>query len=193
MKKIIIIAAPSGSGKTSIVRRLLQDCPDLAFSISATTRAPRGQEQHGVDYYFISVEDFETKIKNNEFLEWEMVYQGKYYGTLRSEIDRIYEEGKVPLLDIDVQGAVRLKKEYPERVTAIFVQAPSLAILEERLRKRGTDTEEVIQERVEKAEYEMGFAQSFDYIVVNGVLDEAITETKKILNQVFAPRVLFNL
>lgn len=191
MNKIIIIAAPSGSGKTSIVRRLLAECPELEFSISATTREPRGQEAHGIDYYFISVSQFEEKIQNNEFLEWEMVYHGKYYGTLRAEIDRIYASGKIPLLDIDVQGAVRLKKEYPERVCSVFVQAPSLEILEQRLKLRGTDTEEVIQERVQKAAYEATFIEEFDYVVVNDVLDEAVAQTKAILNKIFAPRILF--
>lgn len=191
MKKIIIIAAPSGSGKTSIVRRLLAECPDLEFSISATTREPRGQEAHGIDYYFISIPSFEEKIKNDEFLEWEMVYHGKYYGTLRAEIDRIYASDKIPLLDIDVQGAVRLKKEYPDRVYSIFVQAPSLEVLRKRLVLRGTDTEEVINERVQKAEYETTFVEEFDDVVVNDVLDEAVAQTKEFLNRIFAPRVLF--
>lgn len=193
MDKIIIFAAPSGSGKTTIVGQLLKDCPQLAFSISATTRLPRGKEEHGRDYYFISVSEFEAQIREDAFLEWEMVYEGKYYGTLKSEIERITRTGKVPVLDIDVVGAVRLKKQYPEHVYALFIKAPSKEVLAQRLRGRGTDSEEVIQERLEKAQYEMGFEPHFDRTVINDDVETAVQDAKKILNELFPANRLFLL
>lgn len=191
MERIIIFAAPSGSGKTTIVSRLLRDTQLLSFSISATTRQPRGTEKYGVDYYFISVSDFESKIQEQAFLEWEMVYEGKYYGTLISEIDRISVSGSIPILDIDVVGATRLKEAYPDNVHAIFIKAPNMEVLEQRLIGRGTESEMVIQERLEKARYEMSFEPLFDHTIINADLDSAIREAKEILQSLSPDRKLF--
>src|SRR3954447_23321096 len=138
---IIIITAPSGAGKTSITRYLLNKYPSLAFSVSATTRKLRGAEQHGIDYYFIPVEEFKHKIQHNEFVEWEMVYEGKYYGTLKSELQRIWDMKKVPLLDIDIKGAIHVQQQYPQNCLTIFVEPPSVDELKKRLLLRGTETE----------------------------------------------------
>ena len=143
--KLILITAPSSAGKTSIVNYLLKKYPQLAFSVSATTRRPRDNEKDGADYYFISEEEFKEKIHHKEFLEWEMVYQGKYYGTLKSEIKRIWSEKKVPVLDIDVQGAIHVQQQYPVNTISVFIQAPSLEELRNRLQSRGSETEESIQ------------------------------------------------
>lgn len=171
--KIIIITAPSGAGKTSITHYLLQQFPILAFSISATTRAPRGSERHGVEYYFLSEADFKQHIQAGDFLEWEMVYEGKYYGTLKSEIDRIWRQGKVPVLDIDVKGAIHVQQQYPGQTLSLFIEAPSLAELRRRLESRGTETPDSLHTRMSKAEYEMSFRHKFDAVVVNDVLAEA--------------------
>jgi guanylate kinase len=179
--KLIIITAPSGSGKTTIVNYLLQQFPQLAFSISACTRKPRGEEKNGVNYYFISIEEFTRKIALHEFAEFEMVYEGKYYGTLKSELNSIWENNKVPLIDIDVQGALRLKKHYSEQALTIFIQAPNLEILEQRLRARGTENEQGIKERIDKASEELKYANQFDYNIVNDDLERACGETKAIL------------
>lgn len=181
--KIVIITAPSGSGKTTLVKRLLQACPELAFSISACTRTPRMGEQHGRDYYFYDAETFKRMIDENAFVEWEMVYTGKYYGTLRSELQRIWNEGKAPLVDIDVQGALAIKKAFPDTSISIFIEAPSLEVLRERLIKRGTETEQTLEERVSKAEYELTFANQFNKIVINDDLDKATTELTTVVEQ----------
>lgn len=181
MQKIIIIAAPSGSGKTTIVKRLLEKYPSFGFSVSCTTRAPRGEEQHGVDYYYITTEEFLQKIDADEFLEWENVYEGLYYGTLKSEIDRIHKCNNWPLLDIDVVGAVRLKEKYGNDVLSIFIQPPSIEELERRLIKRGTDAEDTIKKRVDKATYELTFKDRFDYSVINDNLDVAMSDLITIL------------
>lgn len=191
MQNLVIFAAPSGSGKTSIVRALLEDTQQLSFSISATTRAVRGNEKDGVDYFFLSVEAFKNLIQEDAFIEWEMVYEGKYYGTLWREIENIEKSGKIPLLDIDVIGAIRLKEKYPEQVYAIFIQAPSLEILEERLTNRGTDSKEVIEERLAKAAYESNFAEHFDAIIVNDDLQLAIQQAKALLQARFPEKKLF--
>src|SRR6476620_1673626 len=149
--KIIIITAPSGAGKTSITKYLLNKYPSLAFSVSAATRSPRGAEQNGIDYYFISVEEFQQKIQHDAFIEWEMVYEGKYYGTLKSEIDRIWSEGKTPLLDIDVQGAIHVQRQFPQTSLSIFIQPPSIEILRHRLERRGTESADSVQTRINKA------------------------------------------
>jgi guanylate kinase len=174
LKKIIIITAPSGAGKTSITRHLLNRFPDrLAFSVSAATRLPRYFEQDGIDYHFMSVETFRQKIQHDEFIEWEMVYEGKYYGTLKSELHRIWDEGKVPLLDIDVKGAIHVQKQFPDNCMSLFVEPPSVEELRRRLQARGTETEESIQARVSKASYEISFRDHFDHVIVNDVLADA--------------------
>jgi guanylate kinase len=181
--KLIIITAPSGAGKTSITRYLLNKYPKLAFSISAATRPPRGEEKDGVDYYFLSLEEFQEKIKANEFIEWEMVYEGKYYGTLKSELERIWAEGKTPILDIDVKGAIHVQRQYPSNTLTIFVQAPSVEELKKRLEGRGTETPENIATRLNKATYEMSFNHSFDKVIVNDNLSHACTETEEAIKQ----------
>ncbi len=174
--KIIIITAPSGSGKTTLVKRLLQELPWLGFSVSACTRTPRAGEVHGRDYYFYTEEDFKQLIDEDAFVEWEMVYAGKYYGTLKSELQRLWNEGKTPLVDIDVQGALEIQNQYPDSSLTIFVQAPSLEALRERLARRGTETLHSLEERVSKAGLELSFAPQFDKIIINDVLDVAARE-----------------
>ncbi len=171
--KIVVITAPSGSGKTTLVKRLLDSCPHLAFSISACTRMPRPGEINGKDYYFYEEAEFNKLIENNSFAEWEMVYTGKYYGTLKSELQRIWDAGKSPLIDIDVQGALAIRNKYPDNCITIFIEAPSLEVLRERLRARGTETENSLEERVNKAAYELTFASQFDCIIINEHLDKA--------------------
>ena len=176
--KLIIIAAPSGAGKTSIVRHLLATFPDqLGFSVSCATRAPRNNEKDGVDYYFITADEFKKRIEQDAFAEWEMVYEGKYYGTPRSELERIWEKGQTPLLDVDVKGGINVKKYYPESLS-IFVEPPSLEILRDRLEKRGTETPSSLQDRLSKASYEMSFRNEFDKIVVNDSLENACKEVE---------------
>jgi len=180
--KIIILAAPSGAGKTSIKSRLLAAMPNqLSFSISAATRKIRGGEQNGVDYFFISEEEFKNKIDNNQFVEWEMVYPGSYYGTTVDELQRIWSENKTPILDIDVQGALHVKDIYGDKAMAIFIKPPSLAILQERLEKRGTDNAEQINTRLAKAAEEISFSENFDHIVLNDDLDKASEEVKQLV------------
>ncbi len=179
--KIIIITAPSGAGKTSITRFLLHKYPSLAFSISAATRSPRGAEQDGVDYYFMSVEAFRQKIKQGAFIEWEMVYEGKYYGTLKSEIARIWSEGKTPLLDIDVQGAIHVQQQFPQASLSVFIQPPSVEVLSHRLENRGTESAESLQARINKAAYELSFSHAFDAVVVNQYLERACAETEALI------------
>ncbi len=181
-KKIILITAPSGAGKTSIVRYLLNKIPSLAFSISATTRPARANEVNGLDYYFLSEQDFKERIYRKEFLEWEMVYEGKYYGTLKSEIERIWDNNKIPVLDIDVQGAIHVQQQYPINTTSIFIQAPSVDALRERLSSRGTETQASIDTRISKASYEITFKDQFKFVVVNDELERACKETEKIVN-----------
>ena len=181
-QKIIIITAPSGAGKTSITRHLLKTFPDkLAFSISAATRAKRGHEKDGVDYHFMSVDDFRQKIQQNEFVEWEMVYEGKYYGTLKSEMDRIWKEEKIPLLDIDVQGALHVQQQYPARSLSIFIEPPSVNELKKRLQSRGTESAESIATRINKASYELSFKDHFDKVIVNDDLQRACKEAEEIV------------
>ncbi len=175
-QKLIIITAPSGSGKTTIVNLLLQHIPQLSFSVSACTRVPRKGEVNGVQYYFISIDEFEEKIKRNEFAEYEMVYEGKYYGTLKTELQKIWNQNQFPLVDIDVQGAMRLKKIYLQNALSIFIKAPSMEILENRLRNRGTDTEQAIRERLNKANQELSYINEFDKVVVNDDLQNAFME-----------------
>jgi guanylate kinase len=181
--KIIIITAPSGAGKTSITHYLLRRFPQLSFSISAATRQPREDEKDKVDYYFISQEAFQQKIQHNEFVEWEMVYEGKYYGTLKSELRRIWNMKKVPLLDIDIKGAIHVQKQYPECSLSIFVEPPSVDELKKRLLSRGTETQESLQARVDKASYEISFKHSFNKMIVNDHLDRACKEAEEIVKE----------
>lgn len=176
--KLIIITAPSGSGKTTIVKYLLKKNAQLAFSISACTRKPRFEEEDGVNYHFLTLEDFTRKIANHEFAEFEMVYEGKYYGTLKSELQRIWDANKTPLVDIDVQGALRLKKHYGDDALSIFIKAPSIEVLRQRLIDRGSETDFSLKERLDKASYETTFADKFDTIIVNDNLESAYKETE---------------
>lgn len=172
-QKILIITAPSGAGKTSITRHLMKVYPVLEFSISAATRKPRGNEKEGVDYYFISLDEFNHKIQQKEFAEWEMVYEGKYYGTLKSELKRIWSLNKVPVLDIDVKGALHIQRQYPENTLSIFVQPPTVEVLKNRLEGRGTETAESLAARINKASYELSFKNHFDRTVLNDDLEKA--------------------
>lgn len=171
--KCIIFSAPSGSGKTTIVKELLKKFPQFEFSISATSRNPRGAEKNGVDYHFLSVDDFKQRIANNEFVEYEEVYTDRFYGTLKSELQRIWEKGNIVLFDVDVVGGVNLKKHFGDQALSVFIQAPSIAVIEERLRGRGTDTEEEIQKRLAKCETELTFAPHFDTVILNDDLANA--------------------
>ena len=173
--KILIITAPSGAGKTSITRHLMQQFPQLAFSVSAATRQPRGTEKNGTDYYFISQEEFKHKIKDKEFAEWEMVYEGKYYGTLKSELERIWANNQIPVLDIDVKGALHVQQQYPINTLSIFIEPPSVDELKIRLEGRGTETTESLAARVNKAGYEISFKTHFDKVIVNDNLEKACT------------------
>ena len=179
--KLIIFSAPSGAGKTSIVKHLLEQNLNFGFSVSATSRAPRHTEVHGKDYYFLSNEEFQQKIKNDEFLEWEEVYNGTCYGTLKSEVEQRQNAGINVLFDVDVVGGLNIKKYYGDEALAIFVMPPSLKDLENRLRNRSTETEEKIKIRIEKAEYELGFAKDFDVVLVNDDFKTACEEAEKII------------
>ncbi|MGM0375312.1 MAG: guanylate kinase [Bacteroidota bacterium] len=180
-EKIIIFSAPSGSGKTTIVKHLMENIPGLSFSISATSRSPRNNEKHGRDYYFLSPAEFREKINNNEFLEWEEVYEGIYYGTLKSEVERIAANGEVAVFDVDVVGGTNIKKQFEDKALAIFIKTPSLQTIEQRLKQRGTDSEEIIRQRVAKAEKELGYARFFDKIIVNDQIDQAYKEAEQIV------------
>ncbi|HEV8083839.1 MAG TPA: guanylate kinase [Chitinophagaceae bacterium] len=180
--KIILVTAPSGAGKTSIIHYLMQKFPQLAFSVSATTRKPRENEMEGLDYYFISEKEFKEKIHHKEFLEWEMVYEGKYYGTLKDEIERIWAQNKVPVLDIDVQGAIHVQQQYPVNTFSVFIQPPSLEELKSRLQRRGSETQESLQARVNKSSFELTFKSYFENVVVNNDFDTACKETEKIVS-----------
>ena len=186
MGKLVIFSAPSGSGKTTIVCRLLSQFPQFEFSISATSRQPRGTEQHGVDYYFLSQEEFAQAVAENQFVEWEEVYKGTCYGTLRSEMERIWAKGNVILFDVDVLGGINIKKIFGGDACSIFVQPPSIEELRNRLVGRATDTPETIEKRVAKADFEISKSAEFDHIVINDRLDEAVAEAKEIINRFLA-------
>lgn len=179
--KLVIITAPSGSGKTSITSFLIKKYPQLAFSISATTRAPRGDEKNGKEYYFLSVEEFKQKIENKAFVEWEMVYEGKYYGTLKSELERMWTAGQIPMLDIDVQGAVHVQQRFGKDCLSIFIQPPSIEELKRRLEGRGTETPESLATRINKASYEMSFRHQFTTTILNDELTKACAETEQVI------------
>lgn len=182
MGKLVIFSAPSGSGKTTIVRELLKHFPQFEFSISATSRQPRGQEQNGIDYYFMTNEEFRQRVERDEFVEWEEVYAGTCYGTLKSEMERIWSKGNIIIFDVDVMGGINLKKLFGEDACSMFIMPPSVEELERRLRGRGTDSEETIQKRIAKAEFELSKSPEFDYTVVNDDLQVAIDEAKAIIN-----------
>lgn len=185
--KLIILTAPSGAGKTSITHYLMRSFPDkLAFSISAATRQPRGTEKNGVEYYFMAEDEFKKKIENQEFIEWEMVYEGKYYGTLKSELQRIWDEGRFPVLDIDVKGAIHVQEQFPGEVLSLFIQPPSVEELRKRLESRGTETEETINTRINKAAYEISFNHQFSHIILNDELGRACAEAEKIVSDFIA-------
>ena len=179
--KLIIFSAPSGAGKTTIVHALTERFPQLEFSVSATSRAPRHNERHGRDYYFLSAAEFERACEENRFVEWEEVFAGTRYGTLKSEVERIWAKGHVILFDVDVMGGIRLKSIFGDRALSIFVMPPSVAVLRERLVGRGTDTPETIEKRVAKAESEISYADRFDCVVLNDDLQQAIAETERLV------------
>ena len=181
--KLIVFSAPSGSGKTTLVNHLLTQNLPLGFSISATSRAPRGEEVDGKAYYFLSESKFRKKIKEEAFVEYEEVYDNAFYGTLKSELERLWSEGKHVLFDIDVKGGLNIKAQYPQNTLAIFVQPPSLKELENRLRSRGTETEEKIQQRLDKSATELAFSQDFDVILINDDLTQAKSEVVRLVKQ----------
>lgn len=181
--KVIIFSAPSGSGKTTIIKQLLAKDKRLSYSISATTRDKRNAEKEGVDYYFLSEALFREKIKAGELIEWEEVYDGIFYGTLRSEIQRIWNNGQHVIFDVDVKGGLNLKKIYGERALGLFIQIPSLEILEKRLKERGTDSDEDIKRRLAKARYEMSFCKDFDYIIYNHDLTKSVEEAENCIRK----------
>lgn len=181
-KNLIIITAPSGAGKTSITHYLLKKFPQLVFSVSATTREQRGYEKNGVDYYFVSLDEFKHKIQQNDFIEWEMVYEGKYYGTLRNEIDRIWQKEKTPILDIDVKGAIHVIQQFPEHSLSLFVEPPNIDELKRRLMSRGTESDKSLQDRINKASYEISFRDHFDHIIVNDNLERACMHAEELVS-----------
>ena len=181
MGKLVIFSAPSGSGKTTIVRELLKRFDCFEFSISATSRKPRGEERDGVDYYFLSNDEFRARVERDELVEWEEVYAGTCYGTLRSEVERIWAKGHVILFDVDVMGGIKLKRLFGDDACSVFIMPPSVEELERRLRGRGTDAEEVIRKRIDKAEFELSKSSEFDFTVVNDDLQQAVDETVAII------------
>lgn len=181
-QKLIVFSAPSGSGKTTIVRHLVKKYPFLGFSISACTRDKRGRsEENGKDYYFLTPDEFRRKIENHEFVEWEEVYEGAFYGTLKSEIDRIWDEGKIAIFDVDVKGGLSLKDYYKDKALTIFVKVPSVEELKERLKDRGTESEDSLSRRLFKVKFEMGFQDQFDVVLVNDNLDQTLEKAEKLL------------
>ena len=182
--KVIIFSAPSGAGKSTVVNHILGLHPEIEFSISATSRAPRGQEQHGVEYYFLSADEFRQMISEDKFVEYEEVYAGSFYGTLKSEVERIWAKGHVIIFDIDVQGGVNLKRIFGDQAFSVFIQAPSVEVLRERLVGRGTDTAEAIERRVAKAASEMEFAAGkFDHVLINDDLTKTFAEAERIIDE----------
>ncbi len=183
MAKLIIFSAPSGSGKSTIINYLLKQNLNLVFSISATSRPPRGTEQHGVEYFFLSPEEFRQRIANDEFLEYEEVYEDRFYGTLKAQVERQLEAGQNVVFDVDVVGGCNIKQFYGERALSIFIQPPSIEALRQRLEGRGTDAPEVIEDRLAKASYELTFAPKFDKVIVNDDLEKAQAETLEVLKE----------
>ncbi len=181
MGKVVIFAAPSGSGKSTIIGELLPQFPQLQFSISATSRQPRGSEKDGIEYYFLSSQQFESRVAQGQFIEWEEVYNGSYYGTLRSEIERIWGEGNVVVFDIDVRGALNVKEIFGDDALALFIMPPSVKELRLRLEKRATDSAEAIASRIGKAEEEISYSPKFDKVVVNDNLQQAVEQCKQLI------------
>lgn len=181
-EKIIVITAPSGAGKTTITKYLMQQFPQLRFSVSATTRPPRKGEKEGKDYYFISPESFKNKIETDEFIEWEMVYENTYYGTLKTEMNNIWQENNIPVLDIDVKGALQIKQHYPSQAMTVFIAPPSVEALKQRLILRGTETPDSLKKRIEKAGYELSFSNQFDHIILNDNLNTACIQAAEIVS-----------
>lgn len=182
--KAIIFSAPSGSGKTTIVRHLLEKFPNLGFSISASTRDKRGRtEEHGKDYYFLTPEEFKAKIDQNEFIEWEEVYEGNFYGTLKEEIQRLWDNGKHVIFDVDVKGGINLKKYFGDNALAIYVKVPSLEVLHERLKDRGTESEESLSRRLYKAKFESTFENEFDMTILNDDINKSFAQAEKLVGE----------
>jgi len=179
--KVLIFSAPSGSGKTTVVKHLLSVFPQLNFSISATTRAPRAGETHGKEYYFISQDEFERKIELGEFLEYEEVYAGLYYGTLHSEVERIWEQGKTVVFDVDVKGGLNIKKQLGKNALAVFLRPPSVEILMQRLRNRSTEVEHELQMRINKANEELSYESLYEVVIVNDILEKTLKESENIV------------
>ncbi|MDO9680824.1 MAG: guanylate kinase [Bacteroidales bacterium] len=182
---VLIFSAPSGAGKSTVVQHLMNKYPFLGFSVSATSRKPRGEEVNGKEYHFLTVKEFKEKIKNNEFVEYEEVYDGLYYGTLKSEVERLGSQGKVLVFDIDVKGGITLKRIYGPDALSVFIMPPSTKALRDRLTTRGTETPEAIEKRVAKANEEIGFSGQFDQIIINDVLDECLTEAENIVEKFY--------
>lgn len=181
--KLVILSAPSGAGKTTIMKHVISDFPQLEFSISATSRAPRGEEKNGVDYYYFSEDEFRQAIEKKEFAEWEEVYAGTYYGTLKSEMERIWESGKSIIFDVDVKGGINLKNVFKGQALSIFIMPPSMEVLKERLTGRGTDSPEAIARRIAKASIEMDDAKNFDVTVINDDLDVAVCQVEEAIRK----------
>ena len=181
--KVVIFSAPSGSGKSTVVNHILKLHPEMEFSVSATSRAPRGTEQDGVEYYFLSTEEFRDRIAAGEFVEFEEVYEGRFYGTLRSEVERIWAKGNVIIFDVDVKGGVNLKKYFGDAALSVFIKAPSVEVLRERLIARNTDSPEAIEERVAKAAEELGYENRFDYVLVNDDLETAFADAESVVDE----------
>lgn len=181
-RKAVIFSAPSGSGKSTIVSHILKLHPELRFSVSAASRAPRGDEKNGVAYWFISADEFRKRIADNEFVEYEEVYPGSFYGTLKSEVERIWDNGDAIIFDVDVKGGVNLKKYFGDRALSVFIQAPSVEVLRQRLVSRATDSPEAIERRVAKAAEEMTYADKFDHIIVNDDLQKAYADAEKLVD-----------
>ncbi|MDR2910716.1 MAG: guanylate kinase [Bacteroidales bacterium] len=180
--KLIIFSAPSGAGKTTILKQILKKGLNLEFSVSATSRSARSNEIHGKDYYFLTFDEFQQKIKNDEFLEWEEVYEGIFYGTLKSEVERIRKKGRNVVFDVDVVGGMNIKKYYGNEAYAFFIMPPSIEELEKRLQNRSTETDDKIQIRIAKAKYELDFAKQFDVILINDNLEDACLEAEKLIS-----------